>query len=150
MTDCNCVGVGPNGLMGDPAAHLAGCPAGKSRRDPSPVGHPATNAGRRLLERFAALDLAVPLLPSEQYASDNLRAVILDIEREASGASAELRELSDAATPGPWASGGDQVYAGSGDTYALVVSQMPEPCEDNAEFIAAAVNYVRAALGWME
>lgn len=27
---CNCVGVGPNGLMGNPPAHLAGCPAGKS------------------------------------------------------------------------------------------------------------------------
>lgn len=51
-----------------------------------------------------------------------------------------LSELLEEATPGPWASGGDQVYAGSGETYSDICRMLQDWGDPDAALIAAARN----------
>jgi hypothetical protein len=59
----------------------------------------------------------------------------------------DLRWLAEAATPGPWESAGDEVYAGEGDSYSLVARIPDSEVQDaDAALIATMRNSLDALL----
>jgi hypothetical protein len=59
----------------------------------------------------------------------------------------DLRRLAEDATKGPWVTGGDEVYAGEGDSYSLVARIPDSEVQDaDAALIAAMRNSLDALL----
>lgn len=53
----------------------------------------------------------------------------------------EVELALEAAGPvGDWASGGDEVYAGSKETYREICRMLQDECADDAELIAVGIN----------
>jgi hypothetical protein len=113
------------------------------RKDPAPVAADRERAAEAIRRAW----FETPVSPGQSWWPRFADAILAALAAPApEPAPDDLRALSDAATPGPWRArlydGHWQVVDADGD----VVAECDGPSDMDNALIAAAVNFVRAAL----